>query len=167
MEYRALILESVIWSIIWIFFVIISVRVFPFTIEHDYPNDVRKLANIQKPTSKQKLQGIIFGIIGFVILFGLLIVFALMHFNKQNLSFLSIFRHLWIICLTWNIVDLVIVDFFMICKFSVKLFVLPKTENYIGNKNYRFHFIGFLKGCFAMTVIAILFSAISYGIILA
>ena len=147
MEYRALILESVIWSIIWIFFVIISVRVFPFTIEHDYPNDVRKLANIQKPTSKQKLQGIIFGIIGFVILFGLLIV--------------------WIICMTWNIVDLVIVDCLMICKFSVKWFVLPKTENYIGNKNYRFHFIGFLKGCFAMTVIAILFSAISYGIILA
>lgn len=67
--------------------------------------------------------------------------------------------------MTWNVVDLIVVDWLMICKLSVKLFVLPNTEKCNANKDYKFHFIGFLKGCVAMTVIALFFSAISYEII--
>lgn len=162
---ESLIMESIIWSALWAFFVIISVRIFPFTIAHDYPEEVRNIANIQKPSSKQKLQGLLLGIIGLSIMFGLLIVFSLTHFNKQNLSFLNIFKYLWLICMTWNVIDLLIIDWLMICTFSVKLFVLPNTENCKGNRDYRFHFIGFLKGCITMTLTAFIFSGISYGII--
>lgn len=158
-------IEAILWSVIWTILVIIAVRVFPFTIEHDYPIEVRKVANVQHPTPKQKIQGILFGLVGFTIQFGLLILFAFIHFRDKELSFWSLFKYLWFICMTWNVVDLIVVDWLMICKLSVKLFVLPNTEKCNANKDYKFHFIGFLKGCVATTVIALFFSAISYGII--
>ena len=49
-------IEAILWSVIWTILVIIAVRVFPFTIEHDYPIEVRKVANVQHPTPKQKIQ---------------------------------------------------------------------------------------------------------------
>ena len=80
-------IEAILWSVIWTILVIIAVRVFPFTIEHDYPIEVRKVANVQHPTPKQKIQGILFGLVGFTILFGLLILFAFIHFRDKELSF--------------------------------------------------------------------------------
>lgn len=50
-------IEAILWSVIWTILVIIAVRVFPFTIEHDYPIEVRKVANVQHPTPKQKYKG--------------------------------------------------------------------------------------------------------------
>ena len=157
MDIKIIFVESIIWSIIWVIMVSISVRIFPFTIEHDYPKDVREIANIQKPSKKHKKLGII--------IFGLLIVFAILEYRGQELSFRKIFIHLWIICMTWNIVDLVIIDWLFICLLSFKYFVLPKTENYNGNKNYKFHFIGFLKGCVMMSIVALIFTTVSFFIL--
>lgn len=67
--------------------------------------------------------------------------------------------------MTWNVVDLVIVDWLFICLLRIKYFVLPRTEDCEGNKDYKFHFIGFLKGIVAMTIVAVLFSGISYFMI--
>ena len=67
--------------------------------------------------------------------------------------------------MTWNVVDLVIVDWLFICLFRIKYLVLPGTEDCEGNKDYKFHFIGFLKGIVAMTIVAVLFSGISYFIL--
>ena len=67
--------------------------------------------------------------------------------------------------MAWNVVDLVIVDWLFICLLSFKYFVLPKTENCKGNKNYKFHFIGFLKGFVAMSIVALIFAAVSFFIL--
>ena len=80
-------IEAILWSVIWTILVIIAVRVFPFTIEHDYPIEVRKVANVQHPTPKQKIQGILFGLVGVTILFGLLILFALYILGTRNYRF--------------------------------------------------------------------------------
>ena len=165
MDIKIIFVESIIWSIIWVIMVSISVRIFPFTIEHDYPKDVREIANIQKPSKKHKKLGIIFAATSFIIIFGLLIVFAILEYRGQELSFRKIFIHLWIICMTWNIVDLGIIDWLFICLLSFKYFVLPKTENYNGNKNYKFHFIGFLKGCVMMSIVALIFTTVSFFIL--
>ena len=166
MNFKIIFTEAVFWSILWTVMVSISIRIFPFTIEHDYPDDVRKAANISKPSKKHKRNGIIFAAISFLILFGLLISFAILEYNGKELSFLKIFFHLWIICITWNIVDWLIIDWLLICSLSVKYFLLPGTETCNANKNYIFHFIGFLKGCITMSIISALFTAVSYIILL-
>ncbi len=160
-----LLLEALLWSVIWMLFVAVSVRVFPFTIEHDYPEEVRRVAKLQKPSPKQRWQGAAWGAVGLTILFGLLVIFAVTRFAGQIPSFWSVFAYLWVICMAWNLVDLILVDWLLICTLSVRCFVLPGTEQCEANKDYAFHFIGFLKGCVAMTIVALLFSGVSYGII--
>ena len=153
------------WSLLWIIMVSISVRIFPFTIEHDYPEVVRRMAKLPELTKKHKRNGVIFGVISFAILFGLLILFIFLEYRGEELSFFRIFVHLWIVCMTWNVVDLLVVDWMFICILRIKYFVLPGTEECEGNKDYKFHFIGFLKGFFATSIVAVLFSGISYLIV--
>lgn len=75
------------------------------------------------------------------------------------------FLHLWIICLTWNVVDLLILDWLVFCTITPKCFVLPGTGNCKGYKDYKFHFIGFLKGCVYMTLFALIFAVIDFTIL--
>ena len=157
--------EALVWSLLWVIILPVSIRVFPFTIEHDYPEDVRKIADVPKPSKTHKKHGLLFSTLSFAVLFGLLIIFAILEYKGQAPSFRKIFVHLWIICMAWNVVDLIIVDWLFICLLSFKYFVLPKTEDCKGNKNYKFHFIGFLKGSVAMSIIAAVFTVISFFIL--
>ena len=90
MDLRIIFVESVVWSLLWIITVAISVRIFPFTIEHDYPNDVREVAGIQKPSKSQKRNGIIFGIVSFLILFVLLTSFIILQYKVEKPDILNI-----------------------------------------------------------------------------
>ncbi len=157
-------MESLIWSLLWIFVVIVLVRKFPFMISHDYPIDVQKVANIGVPTKEEKLKGNVFGAISFSILLLLPILFVLFHHSSAS-SFLSIFMHIWVICITWNVVDLIIVDWLFICKLLYRPFLLPGSEGYEGNRNYGYHFKGFVKGAFMMSFMALILSVISYLIL--
>lgn len=163
MNYKVILLETVIWSGLWMVVLAIAIRKFPFTLEHDYPEDVKRVADIKQPPKKEKRIGISFSIGSIVALFAMLILFAVLEYGGKVLIFRNIFFHLWLISMGWNIMDLVIVDWLLICKLSCKLFMLPGTETYSGNKNYMFHFKGFLKGILAMSIFALLAALVAYG----
>jgi len=46
----------------------------------------------------------------------------------------------------FNIFDLIILDWLFFCTVQPRSMVLPGTEGMAGYRDYRFHFIGFLKG---------------------
>lgn len=165
MDYKIIFLESIIWSALWMVMLSIAIRKYAFTLEHDYPEDVRKAANITQPSKKEKRRGIAFSIISILVLFGMLIIFGIMQNNGKPLNFQNLFFHIWIVSMSWNVIDLIIVDWLLICKLSCKLFILPGTETYPGNKNYMFHFKGFLKGLIAMSIFALIASLIAYTIL--
>ena len=50
LDIKIILIEAIIWSMLWTITVSVSVRVFPFMIEHDYPKDVREIASILKPS---------------------------------------------------------------------------------------------------------------------
>jgi hypothetical protein len=64
----------------------------------------------------------------------------------DQLTFLSAFAFSFIVLLVFNIVDLLILDWLLFCTIQPRLMVLPGTEGMAGYRDYRFHFIGFLKG---------------------
>lgn len=161
-----ILLEAIVWSALWMVMVSLSVRRFPFTIEHDYPEEARRVANLPKPSPQERRRGILFGAVSFLILFGLLLAFAVFDPMHREPSFTKIFLHLWLICMAWNVVDLVIVDWLLICTLSVACYLLPGTEEGVNHRQYRFHAIGFAKGFVVMSLIALLLSAVAYGILL-
>lgn len=165
MNYTVIILESIVWSLLWMAMIAYALRVYPFTLEHDYPEDVRNVANIQKPSSIEKRKGMIFSVLSLILLLGLLVAFGVLGHKQKPIHLPHLFLHIWMISMSWNMVDLVIVDWLLICMCSCKYFVLPNTEAYRGNKNYVFHFKGFLKGIVAMSIVALIATGIAYGII--
>ena len=158
-------LEGLVWSALWITLLMPMFFHFPWLLVHDYPEDVRKAVRLPDPTPTQRRNGIIFIVFTYVILLGTLIAAGLIHYGAIPVSFGTVFLHLWIICLTWNVVDLLILDWLVFCTITPKCFVLPGTEDCKGYKDYKFHFIGFLKGCVYMTLFALIFAAIDFAIL--
>ncbi len=46
----------------------------------------------------------------------------------------------------FNLFDLLVLDWVLFCTVQPRMMVLPGTEGMAGYRDYRFHFIGFLKG---------------------
>ena len=61
-------LLGLIWSGLWMAFLYVIMKYFPWEMLHDYPEDVRKASTLPEPTGKQKRNTKIFGGIGSVII---------------------------------------------------------------------------------------------------
>ncbi|MBP2623273.1 hypothetical protein [Streptococcus oricebi] len=157
-----LLLESLVWSGLWMLMVALTIRYFPWAIEHDYPQDVREAAALPNPSPQQKKRTVLFATVSFGLLFLFVILSVFLTYELKTLSFATIFLHVFIMSMTWNVVDLLVLDWLLICVCSSKFFILPKTEDCAGNKDYLHHFKGFLKGMITMTVLSLLLTGIIF-----
>ena len=64
-----------------------------------------------------------------------------------------------------HVVDLLIMDWLIVCTITTKWIVLSGTEGCKGYKDYFYHFKGFLLGCVYTTIMALLFSGIDYAVL--
>jgi hypothetical protein len=46
----------------------------------------------------------------------------------------------------FNLFDLLVLDWLFFCTIQPRAMLLPGTEGMAGYRDYRFHFIGFLRG---------------------
>lgn len=104
-------------------------------------------------------------VVCYIILIGTLAAAGLVHYVAAPVSFGVLFLHLWIICFMWNVADLLILDWLVVCTVTPKWMVLPGTQHCKGYKDYRFHFTGFLHGCVYMTLFGLLFAGVDYAIL--
>lgn len=82
----------------------------------------------------------------------------------ESVSFLSAFVLSGITLLVFNLFDLLILDWLFFCTIQPRSMVLPGTEGMAAYRDYRFHFIGFLKGL-GFTVVSSLIIAVLWTVI--
>lgn len=157
--------EGLIWSALWIAMLMPMFYRYPWLLVHDYPPDARAAARLPEPSPRQRRSGVVFTVCCYIILIGVLLAAGLFHYFAAPVSFGVIFLHLWIICLSWNVVDLLIMDWLVFCTITPKSFILPGTEDCKGYKDYWFHLVGFGKGCIFMTLFAVVFAAVDFAIL--
>jgi hypothetical protein len=63
-----------------------------------------------------------------------------------RVTFLPAFLFSGVTLLVFNVFDLLILDWLLFCTVQPRWIVLPGTEGMAAYRDYRFHFIGFLKG---------------------
>lgn len=107
---------------------------------HDYPKDIQAAAAIDKPTKEQEKAAKRFGAVGGLIILGTLLAFGSLHFHNEQVSFLQVFEYLFIVAMTWNVVDLLVMDWLIVCTITPKWVVIRGTEGCKGYKDYLFHF---------------------------
>ena len=169
----ALLLSSTIWSLLWMIFVAITVRHFPWTMAHDYPPDMQQAAALPAPSPVQKrcaplfaatAFAALFTALAFTLLFAFAIATTLLAYAKRSASFATVLCHLWLMGMAWNAVDLLLVDWLLICTLASPLFIFPNITHCAGRRDFRFHFVGFVKGCIAMSAISGVLAVLTFGL---
>jgi len=158
-------LEGLVWSVMWIFYVYVLLRWFPWEMVHEYPEDVKQACTLPEPDEKQKKSSKFWGGLVSVIILITLAVFGIEHFRNADFSFFELFLFLFIIGQTWNVVDLIIMDFLIVCTLRPKWVVLPGTEGCAGYGDYIFHFKGFLIGCVYTAIMALIIAGIDWAVL--
>jgi len=154
-----------VWSALWMVYVFLILKHYPWEILHDYPEDIQEASVLPEPSSEQKKQAKIFGSVGGIVIFGVLLLFGLIHFSGGAVSFWSVLAYIFIIAMTWNIADLIVMDFLIICTITPKWVVIDGTEGCKGYHDYLFHFKGFLIGCVYTAIMAVIFSGIDFAVL--
>jgi membrane associated rhomboid family serine protease len=138
---------------------------YPWQMLHDYPEDIQKAATLSAPTKLQNKSAKLFGLIGSLIIFATLIEFGLLQFSKAQTNFVHVLLFIFVIAMIWNVVDLLVIDWLIICKITPKWVVLEGTEGCRGYKDYFYHFKGFLIGCVYTAIMSIIIAGIDYFIL--
>lgn len=85
-------------------------------------------------------------------------------YDWRSVPFATVLCHLWLMGMAWNAVDLLLVDWLLICTLASPLFILPNSAHCAGRRDFRFHFIGFLKGCIAMSLISGVLAMLAFAV---
>jgi hypothetical protein len=158
-------IEGLIWSVLWMIYVYVIVKFFPWQMLHDYPKDIQEASTLKEPTEKQKKRSKLFGWLGGLAIICTPIIWGITQFSQIKTTFLNLFVFIFIIVMMWNVIDLLIMDWLIVCTITPKWVVIKGTEGCRGYKDYLFHFKGFLIGCIYTTVSAIAFSGIAFIIL--
>jgi len=78
----------------------------------------------------------------------------------EPLTFLTVFVHLWFIFTLFNLVDLLLIDWLIVELIRPGFIVQSGLGQLMGERNYWFHFQGFLKGSVGITVVSLLLAGL-------
>ena len=163
MNLEEALIHGLIWSIMWCFTVNFIEINWPQVFLHDYPKELQKIITL--PPLLKKKAAYTFTTIAMLIIVSFLFWAGISTYRVNEVSFWIVFWHIWIICLCWNLFDLIVMDWFIFCTWQPKFIVLPGSEGSKAYKDYKFHFVGFLKGCVILTVSSMFVAAICYGLL--
>lgn len=159
------IVYGLIWSLLWIVYVYVIVKFFPWQMIHDYPKDIQKASTLKEPTDSQSRISKIFEWFGGLVIILTPILWGIIQFSVKRVSFLELFGFIFIIVMMWNVIDLLIMDWLIVCTITPKWVVIEGTDGCKGYKDYLFHFKGFLIGCIYSTIAAVVLSGIDYFVL--
>jgi hypothetical protein len=111
----------------------------------DYPPDIRAKYGPMSARAARLRPFFAAAVFLTVLVIPMLGLFAL-EAQVGHVPFLAAFAFAFIAILVFNTYDLLILDWLFFCTIQPSQMVLPGTEGMAGYRDYRFHFIGFLKG---------------------
>ncbi len=142
--------------------ILLSLRANPRIWLSDFPPDIRNA--VPPKTGAEKRQSLWWGLPLFAILLGGPVVSCLLLERRLTApaSFGMLFVHAYAVASIFNVIDLLVIDWLVICAFTPRWLVIAGTEGMAGYTDYRHHFRGFLVGCLASAVFALPAAALVY-----
>lgn len=112
---------------------------------NDYPPDIR--ARYGPMSERTRKQANLAGILLLAVL-GSVVVLALGQYREitGGFTFINTFFFTTILFQTWNLIDLVLLDWLLLLGLKPGFMILAGTEGMAGYQDYGFHFRKFLNG---------------------
>lgn len=156
-------IHGLIWSLMWGGTVTFTEIKWPQIFLHDYPKELQ--AVIKLPPFTNKKSAYVFQTISFLLIVAFIFWSAINTYKADTVGFWTIYLHIFIVCMCWNLFDLIMMDWLIFCTWQPKFIVLPGSEGHKAYKNYKFHTIGFIKGSVILTMGSFIVTGISFIIL--
>jgi len=156
------IIDGFIWSLLWAAVISLTIWKVPQQLVHDYPKEIQAVV-ILPPLNKKIYRWIIVPTL--VILVGYLFFSTIATYGAAEVAFWVPMLHIFIMCIVWNSVDLLVMDWLIFCTIQPKFMILPGTEGHPAYKDYYFHFRGFLIGCAYSVIGGVICGGIGYALL--
>lgn len=138
---------GLVLSVLLTLIFLVAARLNPEILLNDYPPDVKAAYGSEKnPRTRGHRR--IFSLLMLGVLFGVIAwsVFRMEGTSTAPPAFQHILGVIFIEIFTFNLSDLLLIDWLVFNTLQPKFIFLPGTEGMPGYKNYAFHFQGFLTG---------------------
>lgn len=156
-------LWGMIFGVVFSIAMLIIGRINPEMILNDYPPDIRaKYGPMSEATRKQanKVTLPLLATMGLVLALGL----GQLREISGALTFVETLIVSTVIFQMWNLLDLVLLDWFLLMTLKPKFMILPDTEGMAGYSDYMFHFRKFLNGIVFTFILALIVTVIALGV---
>lgn len=129
----------------------------PRLLLQDYPKDVQQ--KVPPKTSAEKRVSAYWATVIFLLMLAFPLAAALSAKAAYHIFF-DIFLSAFGVLFLFNLVDLLIMDWLIVCTITPNFLVISGTEGMAGYKNYSMHFRGFLIGTGVSIVLGLLLAAL-------
>lgn len=125
---------------------------------NDYPPDIKAKFGAMSETAKRQGKLVAIPFFFFLVVF---LVYSLVELGQMmELTFSAVFLATFLLFFTFNLFDLLILDWLIAVTIQPRFMILPGTEGLAGYNDYGFHFRGFLKGTAGIFVFSLVVAAI-------
>lgn len=148
--------QSVIYSLVLSLILNISQLYNPRIWLQDYPKDIRE--KVPPKNKREKMLSLYFGIpfLIFMVFYPPMVTY---YFSGVT-NYLEIFFNMLIIYTSFNIFDLVVLDWLLFNYLNPKYLIIPGTAGMKSYQNYLFHLRGLYIGLILSVIISALFSGV-------
>ncbi len=154
---------GVVLFIVLVAMIFPTVLIAPDMMVGDYPPDIKAKYGPMSPRAARLRPYVAVLIFLAAIVIPLIGLFSL-RTSVGQIPFLPAFVFLLLVLLIFNVLDLLVLDWLIVCTIQPRMMILPGTEGMAGYRDYRFHFIGFLKGLVFCTAGALIIALLWLGI---
>ena len=162
MPWSRILVDGAMLSALAVVLIFASLRANPRIWLNDFPPAIRQAVPPQ--TEAEKRQSLIWGLPFLAMLLGgpLVSNAILDHQRGGSASLVTLTINGFGVALFFNVVDLLIVDWLVLCRFTPRFLVIPGTEGMAGYKDYGHHFRGFVIGVGVSALLGVLTAAVVY-----
>jgi hypothetical protein len=156
-------LWGTVFGLVFSIAILIIGRINAEFILNDYPPDIRaKFGPMSDQTRKQAN----LVTLPLLIALGVIVIFGLGQLRTLvgELKFIDTFIVTTLIFQTWNLLDLVLLDWFLLMTLKPSFMILPGTDGMTGYRDFGFHFRKFLNGIVFTLILGLIVTGIALGV---
>lgn len=155
---------GVILSALLTALILLTLYRWPMVWAGDAPADIQAVAG-QPTAADRRVKRLAGGVLA-LILIGMTVaaVRAVAGLSSGRLAFSDVYVVVTTMFMTFNLVDLVIIDWLLVATIRPSFAVLPGTAHMSGYGDYGFYFRGFLKGTVMILVAGAIVAAAAVGL---
>jgi hypothetical protein len=147
-------------SVVALTYLLVLLRFNPRIFLRHYPREIREI--VPPKSDKERRISILLGVPFILMLLVAPFTSALLWrtASQRRASFWELFAHAFGVFFLFNLADLLILDWLIVCRFKPRWVVLPGAEHFLIARPYLHHFKGFLIGTVGSVVVGLAIAAL-------